>query len=477
MMAAEVMSSLGWLALGTAMLTAIAGVGWTLRRRSYRRVFRIPARRDDALACRGAHAKIPVSLDSDGLAWPAGVVRHGQTAFLALRAEAKTLGAVREPFIEVRQGPTVYRQYFERGVAGRRYLNLSPLFADQGDAPVQRIDLRGASMRWERDGTLMLFEPPAVNEAEILVLAPHPDDAEIAAFGLYAGRRSWIVTVTAGERGTSDYSEVLPPDAATSRWSATLRVWDSINTPQLGGIAKERCVNLVYPDGKLRDLHEAADQGIGIACEEHLSRLALRSRNAAQEFHGGDAECTWDGLVAELRRVLDKTKPDIVVCPHPLIDAHPDHVFTSVALEEAARGGTGRELLFLLYVVHVRDAPVYPFGPSAGWVSLPPGMGDEWRADSIYSHPLAPDVQQLKYFAVECNHDERTYSTGGPRTAFGVGTAIKRELGALLGGTGLRPSSFLRRAPRPNEVFWVVSAETLSEFVKRALARYPAVRG
>jgi LmbE family N-acetylglucosaminyl deacetylase len=476
-LAAPVMSFLRWLAFGTAMLTAIAGAGWSLRRRRYRRVFRIPARRDDTLACRGAHTTFPVSIESDGLAWPAGVVRRGQTAFLTLTTEAKTLGSVREPFIEVRQGSTGYRQYFERGVAGRRHLNLSPLFASRGDTVLPRIELRGGSMRWEREGTLTLFEPPAIHGAEILVLAPHPDDADIATFGLYARRHSWIVTVTAGERGTSDYAAVLPHGAATSRWSAMLRVWDSIHTPQLGDIPPERCVNLVYPDGRLEDLHHAVARGIEIACENQLSRLTLRSRNRAPEFHGGGSECTWNGLVAELRRVLDKTKPDIVLCPHPLIDGHPDHVFTSVALEEAARGGIGKELLFLLYVVHVRDAPVYPFGPAEGWVSLPPRVEDEWRADSVYSHPLGPDLQQLKYFAVECNHDEKTYSNGGSRTVAGLVTAIKRELGAFLGGTGLRPTSFLRRAPRPNEIFWVVSAKTLSEFVKLALARYPAIRG
>jgi LmbE family N-acetylglucosaminyl deacetylase len=476
-MAAPIMSLFRGLAFGMAMLTAIAGMGWSLRRRRYRRVFRIPARRDDTFACRGPHTTFPVSLEPNGLAWPGGVVRRGQTAFLTLTTKAKTWGSAREPFIEVRHGSTVYRQYFERGVAGRRYLNLSPLFAGQGDAALPRIDLGGGSMRWEREATLTLFEPPAVDDAEILVLAPHPDDAEIAAFGLYARRRSWIVTVTAGERGTSDYTAVLPAGAATSRWSAMLRVWDSIHTPQLGDIPRERCVNLVYPDGKLEDLHHGVARGIEIACENQLSRLTLRSRNSAAEFRGGGAECTWDGLVAELRRVLDKTKPDIVLCPHPLIDGHPDHVFTSVALEEAARGGIGKELLFLLYVVHVRGVPVYPFGPAGGWVSLPPRMQDEWRADSIYSHPLGPDVQQLKYFAVECNHDEKTYSNGESRTLAGVVTAIRRELGALLGGTGLQPTSFLRRAPRPNEIFWVVSARTLSEFVKLALARYPAIRG
>jgi hypothetical protein len=235
-------------------------------------------------------------------------------------------------------------------------------------------------------------------------------------------------------------------------------------------------VNLAFPDARLRDLCAEPGRPLALACEEPLSRATIRAWNQAAEFRGGSTECTWDGLVEELRRVLQKTQPDVVVCPHPLVDQHPDHVCTTLALEEAVRG-SAKEPVFLLYVVHVRDAPVYPFGPAEGWVALPPAMDAAWQADSIYSHPLAPDVQQLKYFAVERNHDERTYSYGAPRSTAQVAASIKRELGAFFGGEGLEPTSFRRRAPRPNEIFWVVSAKTLSEFAAHARARYRAVRG
>src|SRR5580692_4258440 len=101
-MGVPMMSLLRWLAVGAAVLAAIARLGWWLRLRRYRRVFRIPACRDDAFVCRGAHSTWPVSIESDAFALPAGLVRRGQTAFLALRTEARTLGSVREPFIEVR---------------------------------------------------------------------------------------------------------------------------------------------------------------------------------------------------------------------------------------------------------------------------------------------------------------------------------------------------------------------------------------
>jgi hypothetical protein len=132
---------------------------------------------------------------------------------------------------------------------------------------------------------------------------------------------------------------------------------------------------------------------------------------------------------------------------------------------------------FFLYVVHCRDAPVYPFGTSRGLVSLPPWDQKEWLADSLYSHPLASDVQQAKYFAIEATHDLRAYADGHPRTLRRLLTTLKRELSAFAGGVGLPPTSFLRRAARPNELFCVVSAESLSQLVKRALARSATAPG
>jgi hypothetical protein len=236
-------------------------------------------------------------------------------------------------------------------------------------------------------------------------------------------------------------------------------------------------LNLVYPDGQLERMYHQPARRFDIACENALPRGALRSRNGAEELRRGDPACTWPALVAELRWLLETTKPDIVLCPHPILDAHPDHVFTTVALEQAVRAARGANPRFFLYVVHVRDVPAYPFGDAGALVSLPPSAEDYWSAESIYSHPLAPDVQSTKYFAVEAVHDDRAYSSGEARTVAGFLATVKRELSALLGGTGIRPTSFLRRAPRPNEVYYVVSAEALSQLVRRALAHHPAPRG
>jgi LmbE family N-acetylglucosaminyl deacetylase len=465
-----------------AVLAAALVVAW-LRARRYRAVFRIPARRHDRVGIRGEERARAVTLGPGGFDLPAGALAPGQTAFLRLEVRATAAGRLRDPFIQASAGGRVCRQYFERGVAGRRYLNLSLLLdgAAAGGAPA-RVALSGSGASWGRDAEILAFDAPDLDAGDVLVLAPHPDDAEIAAFGLYAGRRSWVVTVTAGERGSSDFSGVPPPAAAADAavWNARLRVWDSLAIPALGDVPAERRATLVYPDGRLAELRAAGGRPVGIAAEEVVPRATLRGRNQLPELRGGGPGCTWAELVAELRLLLDKAAPAVVACPHPLLDPHPDHVFTAVALDEALRsrppaGEAGGPRL-LLYVVHAREAPLYPFGPATSVVSCAPCAEEGWVAESIYSHAVTAELQRAKYFAIEAAHDERVYPYAERKPLGRLAREVKREIAAFVGGTGVRATSFLRRAPRPNEVYYVVSADGLSDLVRRALARQASGR-
>jgi LmbE family N-acetylglucosaminyl deacetylase len=268
-----------------------------------------------------------------------------------------------------------------------------------------------------------------VANAAILVLAPHPDDAEIAAFGLYAHSRAWVATVTAGERG----SGLLPADIPASERShraAELRVGDSLTVPQIGEIPPERRVNLVYPDGALQAMFREPSREFALACEPQLSRAQLRARNPVPEFQQGGSGCTWDALVEDLGRLLAHSQPDIIVCPHPG-DSHPDHVFTTVALERALSRSGGKRPLLLLYAVHHAAAPKHPFGPTDAVVGLPPGMDATWAVDAVYSLELG--MRQLRG---------------------------KRQ--ALESMFATRWPGLFRRAWRPNEIYYVLRGEQLS---------------
>ena len=452
-----------------AIVVGISAVACLLRMRRYRKWFHLPVCRTDILSCRGSYREMALHIEPDGFDLPHGLDLRGRTVLLRTVVKVRPFGRLLDPFIEIQDGRRTYRQYFERGAVGQRYLNLSPLFQQSDPDPPLRAGLRGRSMHWEAQASLLAFDPPATDGAGVLVLAPHPDDAEIAAFGMYARHRSWVVTVTAGERATANLPTGVPTHAR-ARWAALLRVSDSLSVPQLGHVPADRCVNLVCPDGALESMYREPARAFPLACEQTLSRSRLRSKNQMLEFQRGNAGCTWNDLIGELRRLLEMTQPDIVVCPHPLVDTHPDHVFTTVALEHAMRNLPGRRPLLFMYVVHTRGAALYPFGPAESLVCMPPGRPAEWVADSIYSHPLDPRLQTAKYFAVEAMHAARSYADGEPKSGLKVLASMIREVSAYLAGMGLYPASLLRRAPRPNEIYYVVPGDMLSELLDRMSA-------
>jgi len=491
----------------TVALAIVLGVGllarWRMRR--YRALFRIPVRRDDRLETCGPRLTFDIVLEPSGFTLPDGLARAGQTAFLRLSVKAGPLGHLFDPAFELTEltdladiadlrglgsgRPLALRQSFERGARGDRYVNLSPLFAlDPRRPPTpsrRRVRIRGRFIRAASGrASLLVFDPPSLGRGPRLVLAPHPDDAEIGAYGVYAGEpsASWVVTLTAGEGGSGGPAARLP-DGVRARWNAELRVHDSLTIPRLAGVPFDRCANLAYPDGRLEEMHRAPGRAFPLACERDLSRAALRARNAAPGLGPPDAPATWDGLVDELRRILEFVKATVVVCPHPAIDPHPDHVFTAVALSEALRRLDGPQPLVLLYVVHVREVPIHPVGGAGSLVTVPPTTGssgeggdarsgDGWSADTLYSLPLSPELRQAKAFAVEASHDVRDVHAGhdgGPGTLAGLLRAVKRGVSGYLSGLGRHPTSFLRRAPRPNELYHVVGSTSFARLVDRAL--------
>jgi LmbE family N-acetylglucosaminyl deacetylase len=443
----------------------VAGVG-CLRLWRYRRWFRLPADRLDRLMGSEVCQVSEITLGPRGFEVPAGVCKSGQTVLLELTVKASLRGHCDDPYIEMRDGELIHRQYFERGATGRRYLNISPFYGPGNGAAPWRLSLRGTGLRWRKHASLLAYDPPSMEGASVLVIAPHPDDAEIAAFGLYADRRSWVVTVTAGEKSTAN----LPPDipvTARAGWTARLRVIDSHTVPQFGQVPPDRRLNLAYPDGALEAMHREPSRAFSLVCEDSLSRSQLRSQNHRPEFRTENLGCTWNDLVEELRLLLELSQPDIVACPHPLIDSHSDHIFTTVALERAMSRVEGKRPVLFLYAVHHNGAPAYPFGPAESLVGLPPGRHGGWVADSIHSLPLKPEMRQSKYFAVEAMHAVRRYDDGAPKDALKLLKSMRREFLAYIAGMGVDPTSFLRRAPRPNEIYYVVRGEALPELIER----------
>ena len=176
---------------------------------------------------------------------------------------------------------------------------------------------------------------------------------------------------------------------------------------------------------------------------------------------------TWQHLVEDLVEVLRKVNPGIVVMPDPRLDTHPDHEFTSVAIDQALEQWHGNPI-FLLYTNHADDNH-YPYGPAGTVVSLPSGEG-RVRVQKIYSHPTSHALQIRKLFALESMHDLRL----SPDEQMTCSSAISAR----------RPDypripevDYFRRAPRANELFYVYSKAGVHAAIQEFLAHYKAAQG
>src|SRR5207253_6773002 len=199
------------------------------------------------------------------------------------------------------------RQTFERGVNGVRYLNLSGL---AGPLTSGELRLRGRFCRLLGEPTLWSFRYPDYRRQRVMVVAPHADDAELAAFGLYSqADEAWIVTLTAGEIEAEHYQQMglNPVDAA--RIKGRLRAWDSIAVPRWAGVPEAHCVQLGYFCLQLAAMQAAPDQPMA-SREADLSDTRLfRQLNPFSLPGDSDGAPTWTNLLADLRELLLKARP------------------------------------------------------------------------------------------------------------------------------------------------------------------------
>ena len=175
---------------------------------------------------------IPVSIGEGlTLSWPE-TPGSWDTALLSVQVNVDPSATV--PYVEIIAGGKSDRQYFVAGSSGERWLNLS--FLRDTLKPALGVTLRGEGASVSAGpATLRLFDSNPDLTKSILVLAPHPDDAEIAIFGIYAHRRSTVVTVTAGNAGAPTYDSVFDDPGELYLFKGRIRLIDSITDSVAGG--------------------------------------------------------------------------------------------------------------------------------------------------------------------------------------------------------------------------------------------------
>jgi LmbE family N-acetylglucosaminyl deacetylase len=408
--------------------------------------------------------------------WPADV--DGDTVFLEIDLLGSRSGA---PALSVSGGGAQAVQVFEDGARGRRFVDLTPL--SRGVETGETVELAADGVRVAPGPTrLYAFTNVPVTGLRVLVIAPHPDDAEIAAFGVYSSSDADVVTVTSGDAGEQGFRALFPEPGEHYRMKGWIRTWDSITVPFFGGVAPGRARNLGYYDATLRRLWQERPRAI----EPLLAKLEnpgfYRSLNVDPGLAARPFTASWPSLVGDLAAELERVQPRVVVAPHPLLDRHRDHQFTTIALLEALESWPGDCELWL-YTNHATGNESWPFGPREAMSGLPPWPAPAVRGGAstagaglffsrLYSHPLDADTRERKQVALEAMHDLRPFDL---RPEDGVGDPTTRRERAEA-----PRYDYFRRAPRPNELFFVLTrddARRLRSFVlERAGSEVPPPR-
>jgi hypothetical protein len=406
---------------------------------------------------------IRLSRIADGVrfTWPRTATQW-DTALLAVRS----WGAEQDPYVEVSVGEFRMRQYLDTNAVGMRWLNLSGLREQLAGGTEVIIRTHAVTLEAEA-ATLRLFDNHLDLQQRILVIAPHPDDAEIAAFGLYADRQASVVTVTAGNAGDMNYRASVSDPAEHYSLKGYLRAVDSVTVPWQGNIPPERTANLGYFDGRLDAMYLTPTQTIPEVYAANTDVAPYRRANLSKLVSNAARSNTWQHLVEDLVEVLRKVNPGIVVMPDPRLDTHLDHEFTSVALDQALEQWQGNPI-FLLYTNHT-DSNHYPYGPAGTAVSLPPGER-HISMQKIYSHPTAHALQIRKLFALESMHDLRL-SPDEQMTCSSMTIAHRPDYPRV------PEEDYFRRAPRANELFYVFNKTGVRAAIQDFLEHYKAAQG
>jgi LmbE family N-acetylglucosaminyl deacetylase len=469
-------AALATLIVCAAALLVGSIAGW--RSAAYRRWLQYePCQNYSTFDFGGRLETVPLSRTAQGFFWPE-VANDAVSGFVDLTLNTTLFGRLTDPCLELQAGDFTDSQYFERGVRGRRFFNITRLLSS-GIKPGAIVALRGRRLKWQAGRlSLHLCREGLRTDDRLLVVAPHPDDAEIGAFGLYASTpNSVVVTLTAGD--DSDRFDRRPGVSVplAREVVARLRVWDSISIPSLGGIPSSHALNLCYPDGRLGDMYADPTREFGSRTGVAVDYSALRRLNATDLLDLAMPHCSWESLVRDLSAVFSRLQPTVIVAPLPVLDPNPDHGLTTLAVCQALRSSGITDVRLFLYMVHNRSTELYPFGPAGSGVPLPPFFGPEAiGCDSFYSFPLSQECQVWKRLALQAMHDLAGLPSDELPNNRAEWRRFKTILGARLRGLSIPPTSYLRRAVRPDEIFFVLNLDQAERLARESARQFQEAR-
>lgn len=342
------------------------------------------------------------------------------------------------------------RQYLEPNKDGIKYLNITDVIANV--QPGQSIELSSKHLLYNPTAELMVFTNEPTKAAKVLTIAPHPDDAELGAYGFYSSHDSTVITLTAGENGRLDYCQEYSAAKLEQRlFRAKTRILDSITVPIRAGIKPDNVINLGYFNDTLLNMYNEPDKSVASVGTNIEDVREFRKFNISNLTPKSNGQATWNNLVADLVELINKQKPEIILLPHPLLDKHQDHRFSSLAVFEAVQKCGLKQGRFFFYVYHSYFSTKYPYGPRYTPVTLPPNLDEDQMQYGVYSYPLTRQQQIEKLFALDAMHDI------APIPGKAHNFSLKNNKPWI---------KYYRKAIRANEIFLVVPFAKLEQLIK-----------
>ncbi len=364
-------------------------------------------------------------------------------------------GYIFDPYIELKTPSDSQLQYFERGLKGGRYINISHINEGSEHESIEVIfhGCRPVNSKAILHG----FNKPDLSEKNILVIAPHADDAEIAAFGVYSQNNSFIATITAGELEAEYYESITASKEQASQLKGKLRAWDSISIPLWGGIKADRVIQLGYFCLTLKTMQQKPDQDVQ-SITAGLDRPSyFRLYNQWELATDETGTASWNNLLADLQEIIKQIQPDVIITAHPEMDPHQDHYYASLAIQEACRK-CQLSPDFFLYANHYNHTDIFPFGRTGSLHSLAPEFKPGYLSVSPVSCALDKQMQNNKLMALTMMHDLQ------------IPVPFKKQLRKKLQYWFLGRhkyqmgyDEYFRKAVMRNELFYRVSTKQLNE--------------
>lgn len=378
-------------------------------------------------------------------------IEKDSSIFLKLSVESSKLGKYFTPRIVVQHKKKTYEHTLEPDAKGIRYLNLSDINLSKESSIT--LDGQYLSIK-DQNATLIFFKKPKIKDKKIVIIAPHPDDAEISSYGLYSQypNNVHIITITAGEAGPDfKYNEIFKETKEQYLAKGKKRTIDSITVPLYANIPPEHSINLGFFDSSLYNMFGdklSKFKGKYTDVEDINTFRKYNISSLAKDLNGTS---TWSSLVENLSILLKKISPDIIVTPHHALDKHADHKYSSVAVYEAIKKAKIKKGLLFLYTNHANRSEYYPYGKVGEPISLPPEFGSSIYFNSIYSHPLSKKTQNNKILSLEQMSDLRFTPEGSV-----FQSPCKDKIDLLC-----TDYSYLRRSVRSNELFFIIDIKNL----------------